>query len=73
MYIKLNQFTYQIAQALLFLRRRNIIHRDLKLENVLIDETEEGIVLKIGDFGWACQCINDKKNTLCGTPECIVL
>jgi serine/threonine protein kinase len=48
------------------------MHRDLKLENVLIHETAEGMILKIGDFGWACQYINDKKNILCGTPECIM-
>ncbi len=72
MYLILIQFTYQIAQALFFLNKRKIIHRDLKLENVLINETGEGMILKIGDFGWACQCIDEKKNILCGTPECII-
>ena len=70
MYNYLIKFTNQIAKGLLFMRTRNIIHRDLKLENILINETDEGLTLKIGDLGWATQCINEKKTILCGTPEC---
>ena len=50
------------------MKRRNILHRDIKLENILIFEDD---VIKLSDFGWACQCIGEKKDTVCGTPECI--
>jgi hypothetical protein len=29
-------------------------------------------VIKLADFGWSCQYFNDKRTTLCGTPECIL-
>jgi hypothetical protein len=28
-------------------------------------------LLKLSDFGWACKYNNEKRKTLCGTPECI--
>jgi serine/threonine protein kinase len=46
------------------------MHRDLKLENIMLCEEENGnLVAKIADFGWACQCFR-KHKTLCGTPDC---
>jgi serine/threonine protein kinase len=42
----------QIATALRFCHRNRIIHRDLKLENCLIDERANAAHL--GDFGSAC-------------------
>lgn len=67
------KFTHDIAEALCYLKKRNIIHRDLKLENVMVDEDEGQPILKLGDFGWACQYFNEKRKTLCGTPECIYI
>jgi serine/threonine protein kinase len=52
-----------------YLRQRRIVHRDIKLENILIREAEEGREYVLSDFGlawWAGQ-----KNPLyerCGTP-----
>lgn len=67
------KFIKDISLALLYIKKRNIIHRDLKLENIMID-IEDGVFrLKLSDFGWACQYFDYKRTTLCGTPECIFI
>ncbi|KAI9478210.1 MAG: kinase-like domain-containing protein [Benjaminiella poitrasii] len=44
----------QLLHAVKWLHERNIVHRDLKLENILIHKDEEGkFLLKITDFGLA--------------------
>ncbi|CAF1102886.1 unnamed protein product [Rotaria magnacalcarata] len=46
--LKLNSFSKQIFQAMLFLEERSIIHRDLAARNCLIDQDD---TLKVADFG----------------------
>ena len=48
-----------------YLHSRNIIYRDLKPENLLLDHHGH---LKITDFGFAKR-VPDKTWTLCGTPD----
>lgn len=46
----------------------NIIHRDIKLENILVKKiNDKEYVLKICDFGYA-RLINLTANSVCGTP-----
>ena len=57
----------QIAEGLQYLRSHNVVHRDLKLHNILLSEDRR--TLKIADFGFA-KVIKDESlvETLCGTP-----
>ncbi|KAH9103478.1 hypothetical protein AeMF1_020176 [Aphanomyces euteiches] len=40
-------------EALVYIHARNILHRDLKLENLMLDSTGPNASLKIVDFGFA--------------------
>lgn len=67
---EVRHFLRQIAQACLYLHDSNIVHRDLKLGNLFINENME---LKVGDFGLATRIktVGERKLTLCGTPNYI--
>ncbi|VDO85258.1 unnamed protein product, partial [Heligmosomoides polygyrus] len=55
----------QLIEALIYLQRCNIVHRDLKCENVFLDRHEN---VKLGDFGFARYLKpNEKANTFCGS------
>ena len=58
-------FAAQIILMFEYLHSKNIIYRDLKPENLLIDS--DGY-LKLTDFGFA-KIIEGRTYTLCGTPE----
>lgn len=47
---------------------KRVIHRDLKLRNLLVDSDMQ---LKIGDFGLSAQLSSDseRRTTICGTPN----
>ena len=56
----------QIVEGMDYLNKKNIIHRDLKFENILIKNN----VIKISDFGFA-KPIGSKLAVFsekCGTP-----
>jgi len=56
----------EILLAIQYLHRKEIVYRDLKPENLLIDKHGH---IKITDFGFAKRIENDRTYTLCGTPE----
>jgi len=60
------KYLFQLLSAIGYLQARKIVHRDLKLENILIDKDDN---LKIGDFGWAVHNINNSRTTICGTID----
>ena len=63
-------YTMQIINALKYLHSHRVIHRDLKIGNLFLNDKME---VKVGDFGLATKLEFDgeRKRTICGTPNYI--
>ncbi|KAM0728007.1 Serine/threonine-protein kinase polo [Formica fusca] len=63
-------FMKQILDGVFYLHQHRIIHRDLKLGNLFLNDE---LQVKIGDFGLATRLEHDgeRKKTVCGTPNYI--
>jgi hypothetical protein len=67
---EVRRYLIQLCGGVKYMHRRGVIHRDLKMGNVFLDEHMDA---KIGDFGLAAVVLDDKdrRQTLCGTPNYI--
>ncbi|KAG1054715.1 hypothetical protein G6F43_003292 [Rhizopus delemar] len=63
-------FMGQILSAVRYISDNKIVHRDIKLGNIFLDENMD---CKIGDFGLSARLIDkfDRRKTTCGTPHYI--
>lgn len=59
----------QILRGVEFIHKNNIIHRDLKMENIFLKKNQKhgNYVCKIGDFGLARDLEGGTAITNCGT------
>ena len=58
----------KIAWAVKYLHEKNIVHQDLKLENILYNQSKN--VVKLIDFGFSSENPEKKNiNYICGTPH----
>eukprot|EP01129_Flabellula_baltica_P012193 TRINITY_DN5468_c0_g1_i1.p1 TRINITY_DN5468_c0_g1~~TRINITY_DN5468_c0_g1_i1.p1 ORF type:complete len:468 (+),score=99.73 TRINITY_DN5468_c0_g1_i1:340-1743(+) len=58
----------QLLEGVQYMHSKGIAHRDLKLENILLTDTED-LTIKISDFGLSKDFSSDVMITACGTPE----
>jgi serine/threonine protein kinase len=55
------EFIKQITDGLDYIFERNIIHRDIKLHNILVSKKGSELIFKISDFGFACYDMSKNK------------
>ncbi|KAI9316408.1 kinase-like domain-containing protein [Dichotomocladium elegans] len=58
-------FFAQLISSVNYMHQKKIVHRDLKLENLLLLDDKH---ILITDFGFANHCADDLLSTCCGSP-----
>lgn len=66
--VEVRYYAKQILKGLKYIHSKNVIHRDIKLGNLFIDENMK---IKIGDFGLAQMITKTqpRRFSVCGTPN----
>lgn len=59
----------QLIAGVKYLHDAGIVHRDLKLENLLLSKKGDTGSIKIADFGLAKKVATAALSTICGTPQ----
>ena len=59
-------YIVETLQALKYLHDQNIIYRDIKPENLLLDKDHN---IKLCDLGWTIQGVHQLHSTFCGTYQ----
>lgn len=67
---EVRRYMIQLCGGVKYLHRRSVLHRDLKIGNLFLDQNMN---LRIGDFGLAAILLpgDKRRQTLCGTPNYI--
>ncbi|KAI0505132.1 serine/threonine-protein kinase [Xylaria bambusicola] len=60
------KYIAQVALSLDYLHGKNVMHRDMKPENILLGLHGE---LKLADFGYSVHSPSNRRETLCGTLD----
>jgi len=58
----------QIFEALVFIHDQKVVHRDIKLENLLLKTKGDLSTIKVADFGLSKDCSLSMPKTAVGTP-----
>ena len=66
--MEIKHYCFELLLAIEYLHKRNIIHRDIKLSNVLLSEKME---VRLCDFGLAIENGIEGQKNICGTPNYI--
>ena len=59
----------QIVEAIQYLHMNQIVHKDIKLDNILMNQTDNNIQIKLIDFGFAEPYNYQLSRAYCGTPS----
>ena len=66
--IEIKHYCFELLLAIEYLHKANIIHRDIKLSNILLSEKME---VRLCDFGLAIENGAEGQKNRCGTPNYI--
>ncbi len=64
---EIRYYMFQVLSTLQYLRKQNIVHRNLTLNNIFLKDIK---TIKVGDFCFAYNDLekNEESNIICGTP-----
>lgn len=64
----LAHISYKILVSLHYIHEKNIAHRDIKPDNIMVVKQADGYDVKLIDFGLGVELDNNKHMSACGTP-----